>query len=193
MQQQQQQQQQQSNPSQMNPPPYGRHQFQQPNQAQMMQQQQQGQGSMMGQPNQQGGNFMPGQSYANNQMMPGQQGANIQQMNQGMRPTGQMLQSTNYQQQPNMPQMQQMNNMTPQARNNSNEPMQKILARFKAASTKEERTKVMNDLKKTPHLFAAFLKVTLSNFSAINVFLCRQHKAIKAMFKLKWARHRSAK
>uniref|UniRef100_A0A914DIB4 histone acetyltransferase n=1 Tax=Acrobeloides nanus TaxID=290746 RepID=A0A914DIB4_9BILA len=162
------QQQQQNNPSQMNP--YERLQFQQPNQDQMMQQQQQqGPGFMMGQPNQQGDNFMPGQPYANNQMVSGQQGASIQQMNQGMRPTGQMLQSTTNQQQQNMPQMQQMNNMTPQARNNSNEPMQKILARFKAASTKEERTKVMNDLKKTPHLFAAFLKVTQKQSNQGNV------------------------
>ena len=92
-------------------------------------------------------------------MMHGQQDAGTQ----GMRPTGQMpgcvLHLGPNQQQQGMPQqMQQMNNMTPHARNN--DQIQKILARFKAATTKEERTIVMNELKKTPHLFAAFLKAT---------------------------------
>src|SRR4051812_41355781 len=58
------------------------------------------------------------------------------------------------------------------------EKLQIILAGLKAAKTKEERTIVMNELKKHPHLFAAFLKVCQILYVFYSLFLVNTKWAI---------------
>lgn len=47
--------------------------------------------------------------------------------------------------------------------------VQAILTRFKNAERAEDKDKVLNDLKKMPHLFAAFIKMTSNERSSGDV------------------------
>lgn len=49
--------------------------------------------------------------------------------------------------------------------------VQAILTRFKNAERAEDKDKVLNDLKKMPHLFAAFIKMTNNERSGGDVSL----------------------
>ncbi|PIC38859.1 hypothetical protein B9Z55_010734 [Caenorhabditis nigoni] len=115
---------------------------------------------------------MPGQAGLPGQQQPGRPGIPGIGQNPQFRPNQDMYNMMNMQQGQQQPQQPIDNTLAPQ--------ITKINARLKAAKTNQEREMVFSDLKKTPHLFHAWLRVH-GNSGQYNPMMAQQMQGVPPM------------